>query len=83
MNTYQLIFPNGIGGYLFGALAGPSNATKRQSIVLHLTGEKLPKSKCGFNAVRDLLFAKYNPQPGCLSSQESELIELLKREAQQ
>ena len=59
----SIIFPNG-GCYLWGALAGPANAAKRQA-VMRACGVELPKAKCGYNAVVDALFARYGIAGGC------------------
>jgi hypothetical protein len=50
----RIIYPNG-GNYLWGALAGDHNSTKRQSVMQFVYGEKFPKSKCGWNAVMNTL----------------------------
>ncbi len=64
-----LVFPQG-GSNLWGALSGPHNATKRQSVVALLTGVKLPKSKCGYHVARDAMIATCGIASNCISSED-------------
>lgn len=41
-------------------IAGDSNKSLRQDIVLKITGEKKPLSKCGMYAVADILRANFD-----------------------
>lgn len=76
----ELMFPNG-GNYLWGALAGNGNATKRQSIVLVVTGNKLPKAKCGYNFVREVLIKHFNiSQAQCSGYVDRDLVRTINGE---
>ena len=57
MDTKQLI--GSLTGNTFDAwrIAGPSNTKNRQSVMLALTGNKLPIAKCGVNAIRAAMCA--------------------------
>lgn len=46
------------GSFNIFDLAGDYGAGNRQAIMLDLTGGKLPKSKCGVNALRDRFFSE-------------------------
>jgi len=49
-------------------MAGPGFSTLRQSLMLALTGQKLPKAKCGVNALETILREKLHPQGDCLNA---------------
>ena len=65
------------GRTVCGRIYGPYAKQVRQNIMQALTGAKLPQSKCGANAVRDALFARFNAQGDCLASREDDLQQRL------
>lgn len=73
----KLLYPNG-GSYLWGALSGPANATKRQAI-MKLLGQKLPKSKCGYHLVFDAILNALNITGETISDRERGLSDIFKR----
>lgn len=72
----RAIFAESSGSYLWGALAGPSNAAKRQA-VMAACGVKLPKSKCGYTLVFHTLCMVANAT-GCTSEMEKRVNEWLR-----
>lgn len=71
----RTIFPGG-GAYLWGALSGDHNSTKRQQ-VMALLGHELPKAKCGYHAVIDALRAHFEISSGTISAMDNELAKRL------
>ena len=72
----KLIFPQG-GQYLYGALAGPSQASKRKAIMDRL-GESLPKSKCGYTLVFGRLCKEMDiTDVYTVSEKENRILEIL------
>lgn len=51
-------------------VAGDRNADLRQQIMALLTGQKVPRHKCGVNAMRAALHAIHKPEGDCLAAQE-------------
>ncbi len=73
----SVVFPGG-GRYLWGALAGPANAGKRQA-VLALLGIKVPKSRAAYGYTTNEL-AKAFGVPGGLTPAvwEGKLVDAIK-----
>lgn len=59
---------------------GPYAANARQNIMQALTGAKVPKSKCGHNAVRLALFDRFGVTGECLAEREQDLQQKLTAE---
>lgn len=60
------------------ALAGNRNSKSRQALMLALTGEKLPISKCGVNALTKQFYLACNIVGDCLASRETAFANLCK-----
>ena len=51
-------------------LAGNSNSSKRQEVVVMFTGVKTPKAKCGVNAIWSMFSDIAKPQGDCMAVRE-------------
>ena len=56
--------------------AGPSRAELRQELMRRLTGKKLPKAKCGINALESELYSVLGLE-GCRAAQHRKLFNLI------
>lgn len=54
-------------------MSGPDNAAARQSLMLAITGQKLPKAKCGITAVDSEIRAILKPGRDCQAREEHEM----------
>lgn len=54
-------------------LAGDHNSSARQAFMLALTGQKLPKAKCGITVIQQTVFALVQPAGDCLAARERNL----------
>ncbi len=65
------------GTNVCGRIYGPYAKQVRQNIMRALTGQKVPVSKCGANAVREALFAHFAVPADCLAVREQSLQDIL------
>lgn len=73
------------GSRLYGSrvtdrLIGPGARRIRQYIMAAVLGKTLPQAKCGYNAVRDALFVRFEVPEGCLAEREDELQRILEEQ---
>ena len=54
----------------------------RQNVMQALTGQKMPQSKCGYNAVREALYARFAVQGECIAERDRVLQENIERAAE-
>ena len=59
-------------------LTGDFNAEKRRAIMEAITGERLPKSKCGINALVPAMVAAYGVAGDCLAARLDNLAAAIK-----
>jgi hypothetical protein len=73
----RIIFPEK-GNYLWGALSGDGNSSRRQAVMEFIYGVKRPKSKCGLTEVMRSLAAYCGAEQGMPSQIESHILATLK-----
>lgn len=54
-------------------MSGPHNAAARQSLMQAITGQKLPKAKCGITAIDSEIRAILKPASDCQAREEHEM----------
>jgi len=68
------------GHFNIYALAGPSNSGVRQELMTALMGSKMPKAKCGINALQKAFFEAADITTGKCQAERSKLFQLRCRE---
>ena len=59
-------------------VAGSHNSSVRQNIVSTYTGGKVPKAKCGVNAIEAWMFDALKPEGNCLAAKRDDCIAKLR-----
>jgi hypothetical protein len=59
-------------------LTGDRNAELRRAVMLALTGERLPKSKCGINALLDAMLSAYGIVGTCPADRLDKLADAIR-----